>query len=185
MANLNNRFKTKEQRAEEKYQSDSQKRAALINNPNTTEKEREELVWSQNVDNAIRNKNTAEAQGIHFTGAPQKSEPVKVNDSAKALLNLVKSYDDTLPSGKGSKYLTTVDKLFARLAGDSFSYNAKNDPRYKLAEEYAQNAMQNQMAESALLTGGYGNSFGAAAGQKVYTDYMDEAVNDMEDRAYA
>ncbi len=99
-------------------------------------------------------------------------------------LAAIKAYDDSLPGDKSSKYMTMIDSLFTQIAGDKFSYDAKSDPRYALAEEYAQRAMENQMAESALLTGGYGNSYAAASGQQVYTDYMDEAVNDMEDRAY-
>ena len=83
-----------------------------------------------------------------------------------------------------SKY-ATVNRLIAEIAGDKFSYDPKTDKRYKLAEEYAQQAMAHQMAESALLTGGYGNSYAANIGQQVYTDYMNDAVSDMEDRAYA
>lgn len=80
---------------------------------------------------------------------------------------------------------STINRLLAEIAGDKFSYDPKNDKRYKLAEEYAQQAMAHQMAESALLTGGYGNSYAANIGQQVYTDYMDKAVTDMEDRAYS
>ena len=105
-------------------------------------------------------------------------------NSSNNVLALIKQYDDSLPKESGSKYLTTIDRLLAKIAGDKFSYDAESDPRYSLAQEYAKKAMENQMAESALLTGGYGNSYAAASGQQVYTDYMNEAVNDMEDRAY-
>lgn len=108
-----------------------------------------------------------------------------VSDASKNVLAIIKQYDDSLPSDKGSKYMTVIDRLLTKIAGDKFSYDAESDPRYTLAQDYAKKAMKNQMAESALLTGGYGNSFGAAAGQQVYTDYMDAAVNDMEDRAYS
>ena len=100
-------------------------------------------------------------------------------------LAAIKAYDDSIPGDKSSKYMTMIDTMLRQIAGDKFSYDPKSDPRYLIAEEQARRAMDNQMAESALLTGGYGNSFGAAAGQQVYTDYMNEAVNDMEDRAYA
>lgn len=89
----------------------------------------------------------------------------------------------TQPAQSMSKY-SSVNRLLSEIAGDKFSYNPAEDKRYKLAEEYAQQAMANQIAESALLTGGYGNSYAAAAGQRVYNDYMNNAVNDMEDRAY-
>ena len=100
-------------------------------------------------------------------------------------LAAIKAYDDSLPGDKSSKYLTMIDSLLSDVSKDKFSYDAKSDPRYVLAEEYAQRAMENQMAESALLTGGYGNSFGAAAGQQVYSDVMREAESDLEADAYA
>lgn len=99
-------------------------------------------------------------------------------------LAAIQAYDKTIPGDKSSKYLTMIDSLLSNISKDKFSYDAKNDPRYALAEEYAQRAMENQMAESAILTGGYGNSYAAAAGQQVYTEYMNDAVNDMENRAY-
>lgn len=105
--------------------------------------------------------------------------------SGSNALAAIKAYDSSLPSDKSSKYMTMIDTILGQVAGDKFSYDAKSDPRYALAEEYAQRAMENQMAESAILSGGYGNSYAAAAGQQVYSDYMDEAVNNMEDRAYA
>ena len=99
-------------------------------------------------------------------------------------LAAIQAYDKTIPGDKSSKYLTMIDSLLSNISKDKFSYDAKNDPRYALAEEYAQRAMENQMAESAILTGGYSNSYAAAAGQQVYTEYMNDAVNDMENRAY-
>ena len=141
-------------------------------NPDATEEERQGLSYSQQADRDYFDaKYSAKSSG---SGAPTYS----------GALAAIKAYDDSLPGDKSSKYMTMIDNLFGQIAGDKFSYDAKNDPRYALAEEYAQRAMENQMAESALLTGGYGNSYAAASGQQVYTDYMNEAVNDMEDRAY-
>lgn len=87
------------------------------------------------------------------------------------------------PSG-GTKWADVLDTLIASYSNDKFSYDAKSDPRYALAEEYAQKAMQNQMAESAMLSGGYGNSYAAAAGQGVYNEYMDNAAANLEADAY-
>ena len=87
-------------------------------------------------------------------------------------------------NGGEANWQGVLDTLIAQYANNKFSYDAKSDPRYALAEEYAQNAMKNQMAESAMLSGGYNNSYGAAAGQAVYTDYMDEAAANLEAEAY-
>ena len=108
----------------------------------------------------------------------------KQSAASQNALAAIKAYDASLPGDKSSKYLTMIDSILQSVVNDKFSYDPKSDPRYALAEEYAGRAMENQMAESALLTGGYGNSYAAASGQQVYTDYMNDAVSDMEDRAY-
>lgn len=123
-------------------------------------------------------------RGYYNTVSGDGSGGYKADSHTMDSLGIIKAYDSSLPSDKSSKYMTMIDTLLTQIAGDKFSYDAKSDPRYALAEEYAQQAMDNQMAESAILSGGYGNSYAANVGQQVYTDYMDDAVNDMEDRAY-
>lgn len=90
----------------------------------------------------------------------------------------------TQQNGGKTDWQGVLDTLIASYANNKFSYDAKSDPRYALAEEYAQNAMKNQMAESAMLSGGYGNSYAAAAGQGVYNEYMDNAAANLEADAY-
>ena len=100
-------------------------------------------------------------------------------------LNTIKNYDSAYGKEDKSGYQAVINALLGGIAGAKFKYDAKSDPRYALAQDYAKDAMQNQMAESAALTGGYGNSYGAASGQQVYNDYMDSAVDNLEDRAYS
>lgn len=100
-------------------------------------------------------------------------------------LQTIANFDKAYGKGDASGYQGVINALLADIAGAKFTYSAKDDPRYALAEEYAEKAMKNQMAESAALTGGYGNSFGAAAGQQVYDDYMEGAADNLEDRAYS
>ena len=100
-------------------------------------------------------------------------------------LQTIANFDKAYGKGDANGYRSVINALLADIAGAKFSYSAKDDPRYALAEEYAEKAMKNQMAESAALTGGYGNSFGAAAGQQVYDDYMEGAADNLEDRAYS
>lgn len=100
-------------------------------------------------------------------------------------LQTIANFDKAYGKGDASGYQGVINALLADIAGAKFTYSAKDDPRYALAEEYAEKAMKNQMAESAALTGGYGNSYSAAAGQQVYDDYMEGAADNLEDRAYS
>lgn len=154
-------------------------------NAATTQEEKDKIASDANYDRLNYGYyNTVEGDG---NGGYRAVSHTSGGSSPKysGALAAIKAYDDSLPGDKSSKYMTAIDNLFSKIAGEKFSYDAKSDPRYALAEEYARKAMENQMAESALLTGGYGNSYAAHAGQQVYTDYMNDAVNDMEDRAYA
>lgn len=68
------------------------------------------------------------------------------------------------------------------IAGRSFSYDYMSDPLYQMyREQYmadGQRAMKDAMAESAILTGGYGNSWAQSAGQQAYDYYMSK-LNDI------
>lgn len=72
-----------------------------------------------------------------------------------------------------------------------FSYDMNGDALYQQYADIYQNnanlAMQNAMAQSAALTGGYGNSYAQAAGQQAYAQQM-QNLNDvgmeLYDRAY-
>lgn len=87
-------------------------------------------------------------------------------------------------NGGNNNWQSLLESMLASYASDKFSYDANSDPRYALAKEYAVNAMKNQMAESSTLSGGYGNSYASAAGQGVYTEYMDNAAASLEADAY-
>jgi hypothetical protein len=63
-----------------------------------------------------------------------------------------------------------------------FSYDMNGDALYQQYADIYQNnanlAMQNAMAQSAALTGGYGNSYAQAAGQQAYAQQM-QNLNDV------
>ena len=46
-----------------------------------------------------------------------------------------------------------INALLGDIMGAKFTYSAEDDPRYALAQEYARDAMKNQMAESAAQRG--------------------------------
>lgn len=72
-----------------------------------------------------------------------------------------------------------------------YSYNAENDAVFskykKLYTEQGKRAMQDTMGNAALLTGGYGNSYGTYAGQQAYNKHMQELSDrsaELEQKAY-
>ena len=125
------------------------------------------------------------ADGSKVTKSRAIAEPPERADATQRNLQTIANFDKAYGKGDANGYQGVINALLADIAGAKFTYSAKNDPRYALAEEYAGDAMKNQKAESAALTGGFGNSYGAAVGQQVYNDYMDEAAGNLEDRAYS
>ena len=77
------------------------------------------------------------------------------------------------------------------LGQKKFSYDPNSDPTYQYAkksyEAGGRKAMKDTQAQSAALTGGYGNSYGQIAGQQVYGDYMSrlsDMIPELEARKY-
>ena len=68
-----------------------------------------------------------------------------------------------------------------------FSYDVNSDALYQqYAEQYARNgkiAMQDTMGQAAAMTGGYGNSYAATAGNQAYQSYMQQ-LNDKVPELY-
>lgn len=74
---------------------------------------------------------------------------------------------------------------------EDFQYNPQSDAMYKYyADNYTrlgQQAMADTIGNAALLTGGYGNSYGVTAGQQAYNQYMQDLANivpQLEQQAY-
>lgn len=87
---------------------------------------------------------------------------------------------------------TQISELWNQITSrQPFSYDMNGDALYQQYADIYQNnanlAMQNAMAQSAALTGGYGNSYAQAAGQQAYAQQM-QNLNDvgmeLYDRAY-
>ena len=95
---------------------------------------------------------------------PAVNAKTKATDAENALKEW---YDTTLNDLK----ITKDD-----IAGREFSYNYMSDPLYQMyREQYTadgQRAMKDAMAESAILTGGYGKSWAQSAGQQAFDYYM-------------
>ena len=74
-----------------------------------------------------------------------------------------------------------TDVLMEYLNRPKFSYDVNTDALYsQYADKYTKagkTAMQDTMGQAAALTGGYGNSYAATAGQQAYQGYMQELTD--------
>ena len=75
------------------------------------------------------------------------------------------------------KYKDKTDELEKEIGNRKFEYDVNDDELYKTYEQIytknGQRAMQDTMAKASAMTGGYGNSYAATAGQQVYDGYME------------
>ena len=94
-----------------------------------------------------------------------------------------KAYLESLVSNKpgnfSSDYETQVDDLMNQIMNrDKFSYDLNSDMLYQQAKDQytalGKMAMQDTMGQAAALTGGYGNSYAATAGNQAYQNYLQE-----------
>ena len=109
---------------------------------------------------------------------PQYTPSAAVQE-AQQYLNTVRG---NKPGSYQSAYQERMDGLIDRIQGrQPFTYDAAADPLYQVyADRYTVNgrrAMEDTMGQAAGLTGGYGSSYGQAAGQQMYNQYM-EGLND-------
>lgn len=79
------------------------------------------------------------------------------------------------------------DWLDKKLNRDAFSYDLNSDALYKqYADQYrsmGKLAMEDTMGRAAMMTGGYGNSYAATAGNQAYQAYLGE-LNDVIPELY-
>lgn len=113
-------------------------------------------------------------------------------DDTQVLRDRVNQLVAQTPTEYNSRYGQVADAAMTRYANrPAFQYNVKNDPNYAAyAGEYTRlgrTAMEDTMARAAALTGGYGNSYAAMAGQNAYNSYMSALaakVPELEQMAY-
>lgn len=115
--------------------------------------------------------------------------PDPMVDAAKAALDTALAQK---PGEFQSRWAQQIEGLMNGISnyGD-FNYDQSNDPLYQMYEQMytrnGQKAMKDTMAQSAALTGGYGNSWASSVGQQAYQGYMDqlnERALELRDRAY-
>ena len=119
---------------------------------------------------------------------PKYSQSQDVTDA----WNKVKYLEGSKPGDYVSKYGDQIQALLDKILNrDPFKYDFNADPMYQMYKDrYLQQgrmAMQDTMGDAAALTGGYGNSYAATAGQQAYQSYL-QGLNDripgLRDFAY-
>ena len=117
-----------------------------------------------------------------------KYDPYKESD---AVINAKNAYNNILANKPGEYQSTfqsqiddTVNKILNR---EKFSYDFNSDALYQqYKDKYIQQgkmAMQDTMGQAAALTGGYGNSYAATAGNQAYQSSL-QNLNDIIPELY-
>lgn len=98
----------------------------------------------------------------------------------------VRFLEENRPKDYASDYTGRIDEMVRQvLSRDDFSYDPDTDPMYrKLKDEkvyLGKRAMNDAVGAASALSGGYANSFAAAAGEHAYQDYMAQLAGGMND----
>ena len=134
------------------------------------------------------NPDTAGKLAGYENSRPKYNQSQDVTDA----WNKVKELEGSKPADYVSKYGDQIQALLDKILNrDPFKYDFNADPMYQMYKDrYLQQgrmAMQDTMGDAAALTGGYGNSYAATAGQQAYQSYLqglNDRIPDLRDFAY-
>lgn len=144
--------------------------------------------YSYSNSGSYANPNTAGKLAGYENSRPKYNQSQEVTDA----WNKVKELEGSKPADYVSKYGDQIQALLDKILNrDPFKYDFNADPMYQMYKDrYLQQgrmAMQDTMGDAAALTGGYGNSYAATAGQQAYQSYL-QGLNDripgLRDFAY-
>ncbi len=104
------------------------------------------------------------------------------SDTLKGLREDLTEVEGGKPDKYQSKYGDQISELIGKLGEtEKFNYDVEGDPLWhSIKDQYQRNAMlgmQNAMGDAAALSGGYGNSYAAAAGQQAYQQSISEMTD--------
>lgn len=96
--------------------------------------------------------------------------------------NTYQQYLATKPGAYESNYQAQIDSLLGDIMNrPAFSYDFNADPMYQMYRDnyvdQGRQAMIDATANAAALTGGYGNSYAATAGQQAYQAHLQQLNN--------
>lgn len=135
-----------------------------------------------------------------YAGLPGLSESTQsvLGSTYQASQDVTQAQDylNSVISGKpgdySSNYKQQLDNLYNQVMNrPKFTYDLNGDMLYQQYKNQYQNlgkqAMMDTTAQAAALTGGYGNSYAATAGNQAYQSYLQQLNNivpELYDKAY-
>lgn len=113
------------------------------------------------------------------------------SDAVKSALEALTAKEGEKPTYTNT-YQDRIDSMLDQILNrQAFNYNFNADPMYQqYAQKYQENgrqAMMDTMGQAAALTGGYGNSYAAQAGQQAYQQNLanlNDIIPQLRDAAY-
>ncbi|MCQ2300034.1 MAG: hypothetical protein MJZ81_07930 [Bacteroidales bacterium] len=114
------------------------------------------------------------------------------SDAVQNAYNYLQSVQNNQPGAYNSRFSQQLDDIYQQIMGrKDFSYDLNADMLYKqyrdMYQQQGRQAMVDTMGNAAALTGGYGNSYAASAGNQAYQQYlgqMNAMLPEFYDRAY-
>ena len=125
--------------------------------------------------------NAADPNKVKYKVADSAPEYTESSDVAAAREALAKAESST-PAEYTSNYSDQIKDLTARILSDAkFSYDFNADPVYSVYREQAESdrrrAVSDAVSSAALMTGGYGNSYGVTAAEQASAKTMENLRN--------
>lgn len=140
---------------------------------------------------------TQSAQASPYTGLSGVSESTQnvlgkysAGYTPSQAVSQAQQYLNNVVSGKPANYQSSykgqLDDLYNQVMNrQKFSYDVGSDPLYAQYRDQYMNlgnqAMMDTTAQAAALTGGYGNSYAATAGNQAYQAYLQQLNNVVPD----
>jgi hypothetical protein len=116
-------------------------------------------------------------------GYQASSDVIAAQKAKEQAENAVKNYGSFNYANQGA-YDSAMDAILNR---KPFSYDLNGDALYQQYKDNYMNmgklAMQDTMGQAAALTGGYGNSYAASAGNQAYQGYL-QGLNNLVPELY-
>ena len=106
----------------------------------------------------------------------------KPSDAVMNAQNALNSVNTAKPGAYTSQYDAQIQDIYTKIMGrQDFSYDLNADMLYQQYKDQYQlmgkQAMQDTMGQAAALTGGFGNSYAATAGNQAYQGNLQQLNN--------
>lgn len=176
------------------YKGTSQQNTSLLNslrNGSSTSKAPSTTKTSSNSSNTQSNYSPTYSNGKGLTGVSAATQSklnnyesgYKTSDAVNQAYSYLQNIQNNKPGTFSSQYENQLNDVYNQIMNrDKFTYDLNADALYNQYKDsymkLGQTAMQDTMGQAAALTGGYGNSYAATAGNQAYQNYLSQ-LNDI------